>query len=70
MGVPTQKSDVMEEILQSLSPVVLGRKEAIINDICNWCGKEASEFRNPLSRKEYSISGFCQSCQDKTFGKD
>lgn len=24
-------------------------------------------FRDPLSYKEYSISGMCQSCQDKVF---
>jgi len=40
--------------------------------VCTWCGKTGEhgclEFKDELSWKEYSISGFCQSCQDKTFG--
>ena len=39
-------------------------------NICNWCGKEEKIFRNDISKQEYQISGFCQKCQDKTFGKD
>ena len=27
------------------------------------------DFRDNLSRKEYSISGLCQDCQDEFFGK-
>ena len=30
----------------------------------------SSPFRDDLSRKEYSISGMCQDCQDKVFGED
>jgi hypothetical protein len=26
------------------------------------------DFRDPLSKKEYSISGMCQKCQDSVFG--
>lgn len=26
------------------------------------------EFKDELSKKEYAISGLCQSCQDDTFG--
>ncbi len=34
------------------------------------CTREemSSPFRNALSRKEYSISGLCQDCQDEVFG--
>ena len=28
----------------------------------------SSPFRDDLSRKEYSISGMCQDCQDEVFG--
>ena len=40
--------------------------------ICTWCGKdfELVEMDNDISRKEAKISGFCQECQDATFGKD
>ena len=36
---------------------------------CRWCGNGIflDEFKDELSKKEYSISGFCQRCQDKTF---
>lgn len=40
---------------------------------CSWCKKEfeiEEEFRNEISITEFKISGFCQECQDKTFGKD
>jgi len=32
------------------------------------CGEPITEFRDALSEKEYSISGFCQKCQDAFFG--
>jgi hypothetical protein len=28
------------------------------------------DFRTPLDRKEYSISGLCQTCQDAVFAED
>ena len=39
---------------------------------CPFCGKaiDIKTFRNALSKKEYLISGICQSCQDDMFGKD
>ena len=42
----------------------------IKNKICNGCKKKVEGFRNELSLKEYTISGFCQKCQDDVFGKD
>lgn len=38
--------------------------------ICVMCGKEAKEFRNEISVKEYKQSGICQKCQDEIFGED
>ena len=37
---------------------------------CPTCGKiiVMTDFRDPLSRKEFRISGMCQSCQDSVFG--
>lgn len=39
---------------------------------CPTCGTDilAGSFRNPLSVKEYGISGMCQRCQDSVFGLD
>lgn len=31
---------------------------------------QASSFRDSLSEKEYTISGLCQDCQDKVFGRE
>ena len=42
-------------------------KERIIQNKCPTCNGEIGEFRDTLSKKEYSISGMCQECQDKTF---
>ena len=41
--------------------------------ICVFCKKPIDpdkDFRNEISRKEFTISGICQICQDETFGKD
>ena len=39
---------------------------------CPFCGKEVKEtdFRNEISKKEFKISGLCQSCQDEVYGVD
>lgn len=41
---------------------------------CSWCGKEfecsEEEFKDELSEREFKISGLCQDCQDKTFGRN
>ena len=37
---------------------------------CPFCGKEIdveTEFTDELSKKEFAISGLCQSCQDDFF---
>lgn len=34
------------------------------------CAEPNVQFKDELSRKEYRISGICQSCQDKVFGGD
>ena len=51
----------------SLMPELADR---VINGVCTFCAVTvmADEFVDDLSKKEYSISGMCQTCQDKTFG--
>ena len=48
------------------------RVTCISEGICVTCdeahGLVATSFRDDISRKEYSISGMCQSCQDDVFG--
>ena len=49
---------------------LFGRSKAVATSggQCVKCGEFNLEFRDELSRKEYGISGFCQCCQDMTFG--
>ena len=44
-------------------------RDRVANNRCPYCNKEITTFRNEKSEKEYSISGLCQECQDKVFGK-
>ena len=47
--------------------------EDVEKGICPFCKKAVNvdkDFRDDISRKEYKISGLCQSCQDDMFGRD
>ena len=44
------------------------RVETIADNHCMTCNNAAHQFRDELSRKEYTISGMCQRCQDNFFG--
>jgi hypothetical protein len=70
MGEPTVKDPAIETVLRNLSGS--SRPTAIRNNECVWCKVKFEDvdthFRDALSKKEYNISGMCQSCQDKTFG--
>ena len=67
MAEPNRKHPAIEELLTKL--IGKDRVKTIQADLCMFCGQEAIEFRDRLSRKEYSISGLCQECQDKVFGR-
>ncbi len=45
--------------------------ERVNTGLCPFCRMkiDLTEFRDVLSLKEYRISGLCQKCQDKTFGR-
>ncbi len=70
MADPSKKSDEMEGFLEELSTLMFGesRTESIGGNTCVSCGEDASEFEDSVSRKEYGISGLCQTCQDEVFG--
>ena len=65
-----EKSEEIERFLKDITGQ--DRREVIKSNMCIpppiGCGGKATEFRDGLSRKEYTISGFCQKCQDKIFG--
>lgn len=44
-------------------------RESVKQDKCPICSKKIceSDFDDELSRKEYSISGMCQKCQNDIF---
>ena len=66
MAQPTKKSPAIEAFLSA----ALGgsRVEAIKANLCTSCGGSADTFKDSLSLGEYTISGFCQTCQDKVWG--
>tara|TARA_R110002167_G_scaffold296389_1_gene500829 strand:- start:27 stop:257 length:231 start_codon:yes stop_codon:yes gene_type:complete len=49
----------------SLMPHLADR---ILDGRCAFCAHVLTEFKDDISKKEYSISGMCQDCQDETFG--
>ena len=61
----------MEEFTNKISEVFYGETHAnaIKNNTCVVCKDKITEFKDEISMKEYQISGFCQKCQDKTFGE-
>jgi len=59
-----------EHLMRALFPEQMSNRD---NCRCATCGKNMlhlDNFRNEASKKEYKVSGMCQECQDKTFGKD
>lgn len=64
--MPTEKSKEIDDLLTSITGI--SRQSVAVAQICTMCKKDASHFRDELSRKEYNISGLCQQCQDEVFG--
>jgi hypothetical protein len=70
MAKPAEKSQQVDDLINE----VFGgnRKSSVRANICvsapTGCGLPADKFTDALSAKEYTISGLCQTCQDKIFG--
>jgi len=66
------KTAGMENMLDDMAKELFGRgrKVAMDNQMCVICGDDANHFTDELSRREYGISGMCQSCQDGVFSVD
>ena len=62
---PTDKSPLVEELITTLFGI--DRRAIIENSKCVFCDADVNEesFKDELSKKEYTISGMCQKCQDK-----
>ena len=68
---PSEKSPEMEQFLED----AFGRTTAIENNCCvpepMGCGQPinpTTDFTDELSRKDYTITGLCQKCQDALYG--
>lgn len=59
----------LQNVIDNMSESAFGEKqsEAIKKETCIFCKQPIDSFRDELSRREYSISGLCQSCQDEIF---
>ena len=66
------KSPQLNQLLDFLSLNIgqpnINRSSAKQQNKCCKCGGEATKFKDELSRKEYGLTGWCQSCQDDFFG--
>ena len=72
-----EKSPEVTSLLNLLSSDIsksrgkgMSRSSALAQNKCASCGADAhpSTFRDNLSRREYSLTAWCQKCQDKFFG--
>ena len=70
MAQPSKKSEALTSMIDEITRTVFGvsRTASILDDACVTCGKDASTFNDDISRKEFTISGMCQDCQDSVFG--
>ena len=66
MAIATIKSPAINAFIGERYNI--DRVETIHKDICVMCKKEANNFKDELSKKEYRISGMCQKCQNNIFG--
>jgi len=65
------KAPKMQTFLNAFAEKAFGKAvdKCAEQAICVFCHKPVTGFRDSLSRKEYSISGLCQECQDEVFGQ-
>ena len=63
------KHPLIVKLLDDVSSQAFGikRTDALKAKLCTFCKKPAESFKDALSRKEYSITGMCQPCQDDFF---
>lgn len=60
----------LQGFLDVLSGELTGKKPQ--EGFCRLCGEPIvmTDFRSGFDRREYSISGACQACQDSVFEED
>ena len=63
---PSSKKPKLDLFLSAITGK--SREIQLASGLCMTCDEDATDFRDELSQKEYTISGMCQACQDKIFG--
>ena len=63
------KSPKMVAALDDLSLAMFGRARTVAKAGCSCvsCGGRADKFTDEISKREFGISGMCQTCQDSIF---
>ncbi len=67
MSIATKKDPSLDDVIKDIFGI--DRIQSVSDDVCVSCKKEARVFTDAISKKEYSISGLCQSCQDTVFNR-
>jgi hypothetical protein len=59
----------MQKMIDVFAKHTFGKtaSEAIDTNVCVSCGEDVVDFDDPLSQREYQISGLCQKCQNSVF---
>lgn len=67
-----KRAPQMQKLLDNFSQAAFGKTNsgAVKEQVCVICKGPANEFRDELSRREFSISGLCEGCQDSVFGEE
>jgi hypothetical protein len=63
--IPSEKTEEIDLLLSNMTG--RSRRHTIASGLCMCCGLPVGVFRDALSVKEYTISGYCQGCQDAVF---
>jgi len=63
------KTGPLAQLLDSMAPKGgMPRSQALAQQRCAQCSGPAIKFRDDISRKEFTLTAWCQPCQDKFFG--
>jgi hypothetical protein len=64
------KTPGIEKFFDEVALKSFGRSRtlAISGHCCVKCGKDATKFKDEVSKREFKISGLCQHCQDDVWG--
>ena len=72
--IPSKKSPELENVIKTTFQI--NRTRSIRENTCIpspiGCGKTIdpkTEFKDEISKREYTISGLCSECQEKLFNK-